>query len=791
MVLWGDGVDGESLEECMSRWGRMEENGGGPTESSTCVIETAQAQAGVVIQGLIHQGLYLSHTDVHDRAIVMEMTPSQEVDDPFYWKSSHPASGCEFPEEAVSMSPQIEHYGPIRMDWNERVEFLQALAEGCVLPTAQQGLQQIWQLFLVCLLGRLVCRLGISCQVKHLCSLAGGLYVLYVFFEMHLMWVIILSLLCYLVLLLSISSSNRGVYLSVVILMVVAMKAISLAFDLDRGVVSSFPSPLEFMGYLCFAGTVIFGPWISFASYKDAIIGRKMSVGWFGKIALSFLRSQICLVVSSCIAPYLFPYLIPIYGDGLPLRDISVAKPMNVELPRSMVEVVTSWNLPMSKWLNAYVFKSALKLGTFPAILVTYSASALLHGLSFHLGAVLLSLGFITYVEHVLRKRLAAIFSACMLSKCCPTDCNHQNKKTLWVYGANFFFSLLSIFHLTYLGALFDSEMDDMHAEEVHMASHTIQKWSELNWASHWCAESQTLQVYVRVYEHRLTGPNHYSLPRKQSKMSFDPNLLHNNGHSGFANGTSMGARETGVIEKLLTSYGFIQCSERQDRLFFHCSQYNGNLQELKIGDDVEFEVTSDRRTGKPIAVKLVKIKAEMLPEEPISGQVVSSIPSHLEGKSAPGQVPTGSVCYERNGEVFYLTYTPEDVDRNVSLDTGDKVSFYMETNKHTGAVSAHNIVLVQKKESRCQGVVCATKEAFGFIERGDVVKEIFFHYSEFKGDLEALQAGDDVEFTIKERNDSSSLSAIGLQMFLISFPPCLCAPCLWDSSSLSAIGLQ
>lgn len=110
-----------------------------------------------------------------------------------------------------------------------------------------------------------------------------------------------------------------------------------------------------------------------------------------------------------------------------------------------------------------------------------------------------------------------------------------------------------------------------------------------------------------------------------------------------------------------------------------------------------------------------------------------------------------------------------------------------------TGAVSAHNIVL-KNKQSRCQGVVCATKvrvmckdllmkkrlqaselsqrtdlgsrtlficfccvlqEAFGFIERGDVVKEIFFHYSEFKGDLEALQAGDDVEFTIKERNVS------------------------------------
>uniref|UniRef100_A0A3P8SDI2 Cold shock domain-containing protein E1 n=1 Tax=Amphiprion percula TaxID=161767 RepID=A0A3P8SDI2_AMPPE len=206
--------------------------------------------------------------------------------------------------------------------------------------------------------------------------------------------------------------------------------------------------------------------------------------------------------------------------------------------------------------------------------------------------------------------------------------------------------------------------------------------------------------------------------------MSFDPGMLHNNGHTAYANGTGPGIRETGVVEKLLTSYGFIQCSERQARLFFHCSQYNGNLQELKIGDDVEFEVSSDRRTGKPIAVKLLKIKPEVLPEERISGQ-----------------------------EVFYLTYTPDDVEGNIHLDTGDKVSFYMETNKHTGAVSARNIQLVKKKQMRCQGVVCATKEAFGFIERADVVKEIFFHYSEFKGDLEALQAGDDVEFTIKDRN--------------------------------------
>lgn len=60
--------------------------------------------------------------------------------------------------------------------------------------------------------------------------------------------------------------------------MVVAMKAISLAFDLDRGIVSSFPTMLEFLGYICFVGSVIFGPWISFSSYREAVDGRKMVI---------------------------------------------------------------------------------------------------------------------------------------------------------------------------------------------------------------------------------------------------------------------------------------------------------------------------------------------------------------------------------------------------------------------------------------------------------------------------------------------------------------------------------
>lgn len=53
----------------------------------------------------------------------------------------------------------------------------------------------------------------------------------------------------------------------------------------------------------------------------------------------------------------------------------------------------------------------------------------------------------------------------------------------------------------------------------------------------------------------------------------------------------------------------------------------------------------------------------------------------------------------------------------------------------------------------RYRGVVCSMKESFGFIERADVVKEIFFHFSEAKTVKEELKLGDDVEFIIQTRN--------------------------------------
>uniref|UniRef100_A0A8C6XKE1 Protein-serine O-palmitoleoyltransferase porcupine n=1 Tax=Naja naja TaxID=35670 RepID=A0A8C6XKE1_NAJNA len=421
-----------------------------------------------------------------------------------------------------------------------REEFYQQLLSSCVLPTAQQGFEQVWTLLLLCLACRLLWRLSLPSYVKHLSTVASGFYALYHFFQLQMVWVVLLSLLCYLVLFLCRHSTQRGVLLSITILiyfvikrliqprMIVAMKAVSLGFDLDRGEVPTIPSPVEFMGYIYFVGTVIFGPWFRFRTYLQAVESRKITFSWFQKVFLSFFLCLVCLIMSTCVAPYLFSYFIPLYsykqlrkwlrayesassfhfsnyfvgflsettatlaGSGFTEEkenlkwDLTVSHPLRVELPRSMVEVVTSWNLPMSRWLNSYVFKNSLKLGTFSAIIVTYAASALLHGLSFHLAAVLLSLGFITYIEHVLRKRLSVIFDACILSKKCQAGCSHRHSTNLWVHLLNLLFGALAVFHLAYLGSLFDMDADETMEEQGYGMSYTITKWSELSWASHW-----------------------------------------------------------------------------------------------------------------------------------------------------------------------------------------------------------------------------------------------------------------------------------------------------------------
>lgn len=177
------------------------------------------------------------------------------------------------------------------------------------------------------------------------------------------------------------------------------------------------------------------------------------------------------------------------------IRNLEVVRPACIELPRSLVEVVVRWNQPMHIWLKNYVFRRILPSGgRFLATLGTFAASALLHGLSFRLSAVLFSLGFYTYTEHTLRLKLATIFNACIGARPCHVLCDHRNtpQTCWWVNLINGLWTLLALLNLAYLGMMFDEDQPIDMAEEFNQMStgntmeSTLKKWSQLKYSCHW-----------------------------------------------------------------------------------------------------------------------------------------------------------------------------------------------------------------------------------------------------------------------------------------------------------------
>lgn len=208
-------------------------------------------------------------------------------------------------------------------------------------------------------------------------------------------------------------------------------------------------------------------------------------------------------------------------------------------------------------------------------------------------------------------------------------------------------------------------------------------------------------------------------------------------------------SREIGVIEKMCSSYGFIQCCERQARLFFHYSQYTGRVEHLKLGDPVEFEMTYDRKTGKPIASGVVKISSgamfdEQLSQDRVSGFITLEVTPDREGR----------VVYENRGECFFLPFSECDVENNVKLEAKDEVTFHISTDK-SGNLRAKCLKLgMPTPAPSFKGVVCTLKDRFGFIKRADCDKEIFFHSSGCNNKIfNELNPNDCVEFDIQTRN--------------------------------------
>ncbi|XP_031846798.1 protein-serine O-palmitoleoyltransferase por [Nomia melanderi] len=295
------------------------------------------------------------------------------------------------------------------------------------------------------------------------------------------------------------------------VVMIMAMKTISVAVDKVDS--NDLPDIYSYMGYTFCGVTCVFGPWISFKDYISVRYINNQDKWWILYAAQFMVLSFLFLTMSNCwtqwiimdnswkwllayrdalsfrTSHYFISYIAStaLLIGGFPCALTTLVKPLKVEFPRSLVQVVICWNIPMHFWLKTYIFRPSIKyLGKFGAVTMTYLISALLHGLNFQLAAVLLSLGFYTYVEFQLRSMLANIFDACIASKQCTKGkcthtCNTQN--SWWVLLTNMMFSGLSVFHLAYLGLMFDtSELQETGYSYIH----TIEKWSQLGFASHW-----------------------------------------------------------------------------------------------------------------------------------------------------------------------------------------------------------------------------------------------------------------------------------------------------------------
>lgn len=165
-------------------------------------------------------------------------------------------------------------------------------------------------------------------------------------------------------------------------------------------------------------------------------------------------------------------------------RNPEVCHIVQVELPRSLVQVVVSWNIPMHTWLKDHVFKP-IKLKTTSvgvAIVFTYLMSSMLHGFKFHIWSVLLTLGLLTWNEHRIRVSLARRLGACILARKCTYSpdgrClgghHRTTRNSLYVNIINFCFSIAAMVHLAFLGYIFQGNTDEANYRDA------MNLWSEL-----------------------------------------------------------------------------------------------------------------------------------------------------------------------------------------------------------------------------------------------------------------------------------------------------------------------
>ncbi len=171
-----------------------------------------------------------------------------------------------------------------------------------------------------------------------------------------------------------------------------------------------------------------------------------------------------------------------------------------------------------------------------------------------------------------------------------------------------------------------------------------------------------------------------------------------------------------------------------------------------------------DKRKQKPIAINIIPTSSQIIGENRVEGTIaIVARQQQNNGVNFPlNFIPDGKVTYVKKGETYFLPYGLTDLqDPTIPIKVGDQVTFNVGQDRRTNQFFAKNIAMIEKlipcitTIKRYRGVISTMKDSFGFIERDDVLKEIFFHITEFGPHVatNTIQPGVEVEFDIQNRH--------------------------------------
>jgi len=234
------------------------------------------------------------------------------------------------------------------------------------------------------------------------------------------------------------------------------------------------------------------------------------------------------------------------------------------------------------------------------------------------------------------------------------------------------------------------------------------------------------------------------------------------------------GPRQKGIVASVKDSFGFIECEEREERLFFHFTEIEDTRHCPKNGDCVEFGICSSRGKTSACQIEILPAGSVQLEEE-LEGRFEGVVVKELKGgrpqDAHGGQIQVTSGSSEAEGS------EPDSDDlvmfNGVDLAShrhqpfvGDKVE--MTVVKKLGKKRGRKVVITAPGGAgRQQGTISTIKDSFGFVECCDSPDRLFFHFSELFDNVDPrdLRTNQEVEFNVvpSDRHGQDNCSRVKL----------------------------